>query len=89
MIRAAGFGATKTIEDFVFDHQFALRRDTIAHLATGVFRHAEVITLNGSTHRLRNTGIDTLPSARPEDLRPRTKTLSIAHSDDPGPRHSR
>ena len=29
-IRAAGFGATKTIEDFVFDHPPALKRDTIA-----------------------------------------------------------
>lgn len=35
--RAAGFGATKTIEDFVFDHQPGLKRDTIAHLATGTF----------------------------------------------------
>ena len=29
--------------------------------------HAEVITLKGASHRLRNTGIDTLPSARPEN----------------------
>ncbi len=35
--RAAGFGATKTIEDFVFDHQPGLKRDTIAHLGTGTF----------------------------------------------------
>lgn len=34
---AAGFGAAKTIEDFVFDHQPGLNRATIAHLATGAF----------------------------------------------------
>ena len=32
-IRAAGFPARKTIEDFVFDHQPAIKRDTITHLA--------------------------------------------------------
>jgi DNA replication protein DnaC len=33
-IRAARFPARKTIEDFDFDHQRSLKRDTIAHLAT-------------------------------------------------------
>jgi len=32
-----------------------------------IVHHAEVLTLKGSSHRLRNTGIDTLPSARAED----------------------
>jgi len=32
-----------------------------------IVHHAEVITLKGSSHRLRNTGIDTLPSARVEN----------------------
>lgn len=32
-IRAAGFPSRKTIEDFVFDHQPALKRDTVIHLA--------------------------------------------------------
>jgi DNA replication protein DnaC len=36
-IRAAGFPARKTIEDYVFDHQPALKRDTILHLAGGAF----------------------------------------------------
>ena len=46
--RAAGFGATKTIEDFVFDHQPGLRRDLIAHLATGTFlAKAENVVLLG------------------------------------------
>ena len=35
--RAAGFPARKSLEDFSFDHQPGLRRDTIAHLATGAF----------------------------------------------------
>jgi hypothetical protein len=33
--RAAGFPARKSLEDFNFDHQPGLKRDTIAHLATG------------------------------------------------------
>jgi DNA replication protein DnaC len=32
-----------------------------------IVHHAEVITLKGTSHRLRNTGIDTLPSARAEN----------------------
>jgi hypothetical protein len=32
----------------------------------GIVHHAEVIALKGSSLRLRNTGIDTLPSARAE-----------------------
>lgn len=47
-IRAAGFGPRKTIEDFIFDHQPGLKRDTIAHLATGVFvAKAENVVLLG------------------------------------------
>ena len=34
--RAAGFPARKSLEDFNFDHQPGLKRDTIAHLATGL-----------------------------------------------------
>jgi len=32
-----------------------------------IVHHADVITLKVSSHRLRNTGIDTLPSARAEN----------------------
>ena len=32
-----------------------------------IVHHADVITLKGSSYRLRNTGIDTLPSARAEN----------------------
>ena len=47
-IRAAGFGSAKTIEDFVFDHQPGLKRDLIAHLATGSFlAKAENVVLLG------------------------------------------
>jgi DNA replication protein DnaC len=31
-----------------------------------IIHHADVITLKGSSYRLRNTGIDTVPSARAE-----------------------
>lgn len=31
--RAAGFSAPKSLEDFSFDHQSGLERDTVAHLA--------------------------------------------------------
>jgi DNA replication protein DnaC len=34
-IRAAGFPARKTLEEFVFDHQPGVRRDDIAPLAVG------------------------------------------------------
>jgi len=61
--RAAGFGATKTIEDFVFDHQPGLKRDTIAHLGTGTFlAKAENVVLlgppgTGKTHLAIGLGI--------------------------------
>ena len=36
-IRAAGFTARKSMEDFNFEHQPAIKRETIAHLATAAF----------------------------------------------------
>ncbi|HEX3899467.1 MAG TPA: IS21-like element helper ATPase IstB, partial [Mycobacteriales bacterium] len=36
-IRGAGFPARKSIEEFSFDHQRSVKRDLIAHLATGAF----------------------------------------------------
>ncbi len=62
-IRAAGFGATKTIEDFVFDHHPGLKRDTIAHLGTGTFlaKAHNVVLLGppgtGKTHLAIGLGI--------------------------------
>ena len=70
-IRAAGFGATKTIEDFVFDHQPALKRDTIAHLATGVFlTKAENVVLlgppgTGKTHLAIGLGVKAAQARHP------------------------
>src|SRR3954451_19366103 len=51
--RAAGFGTAKTIEDFVFDHQPGLKRDLIAHLATGTFlsKAENVVLLGPPRHR--------------------------------------
>jgi DNA replication protein DnaC len=62
-IRAAGFDSRKTIEDFVFDHQPGLKRDTIAHLATGAFlsKAQNVVLLGppgtGKTHLAVGLGI--------------------------------
>ena len=54
--RAAGFPARKSLEDFSFDHQPGLKRETIARLATGAFlaEAANVVLLGppgtGKTH---------------------------------------
>ncbi len=62
-IRAAGFGTAKTIEDFAFDHQPGLKRDLIAHLATGTFlaKAENVVVLGppgtGKTHLAVGLGI--------------------------------
>lgn len=48
-IRTAHFPAIKTIEDFNLDHLPSLRRDVLAHLATGMFvPKAENVILLGS-----------------------------------------
>lgn len=52
---------------------FARRGDVFADRVVAaamidrIVHHADGITLKGSSHRLRNTGIDTLPSARTEN----------------------
>jgi len=62
-IRAAGFPGRKSIEDFTFDHQPALKRDTIAHLGTGTFlaEARNVVLLGppgtGKTHLATGLGI--------------------------------
>ncbi|MDQ4068878.1 MAG: IS21-like element helper ATPase IstB [Actinomycetota bacterium] len=62
-IRAARFPARKTIEDFDFDHQRSLRRDTISHLATLDFiaERSNVVFLGppgtGKTHLAIALGI--------------------------------
>jgi DNA replication protein DnaC len=62
-IRAAGFPARKAIEEFSFDHQPGLSRDTIAHLATSQFiaKAQNVVLLGppgtGKTHLPIGLGI--------------------------------
>jgi DNA replication protein DnaC len=62
-IRAAWFPARTSLEEFSFDHQPALRRDTIAHLATGSFlAEAKNVVLlgppgTGKTHLAIGLGI--------------------------------
>lgn len=61
--RAAGFPARKSLEDFNFDHQPAIKRDTLAHLATGAFlaEASNVVLLGppgtGKTHLATGLGI--------------------------------
>lgn len=69
-IRAAGFPARKTVEDFTFDHQPGLKRDTIAHLANGAFlNNAENVVLlgppgTGKTHLAIGLGIKAAQAGR-------------------------
>lgn len=62
-VRAARFPARKTLEDFDFDHQRSLKRDTIAHLGTLDFIAAKenVVFLGppgtGKTHLATGIGV--------------------------------
>jgi DNA replication protein DnaC len=62
-IRAAGFPARKSIDDFIFDHQPGLKRELITHLGTGAFLNdaGNVVLLGppgtGKTHLAIALGI--------------------------------
>lgn len=61
--RATGFPARRSLEDFSFDHQPGLKRDTIAHLATGAFltEASNIVLLGppgtGETHLATGLGL--------------------------------
>ena len=59
-IRAAGFPARKTLDEFVFDHQPGIRRDDLAPLAAGHYlaEHRNVVLLGppGTGKTLCETG---------------------------------
>lgn len=62
-IRAAGFPARKSLEEFTFEHQPGLKREQVAHLGTGVFlMEAKNVVLlgppgTGKTHLAIGLGI--------------------------------
>ncbi|MCK8675739.1 IS21-like element helper ATPase IstB [Rhodococcus sp. HM1] len=62
-IRSAGFPTRKSLEEFNFDHQPALNRETIAHLGTGMFltQARNVVLLGppgtGKTHLAIGLGV--------------------------------
>ena len=66
-IRTAHFPAVKTLEDFNLDHLPSLRRDVLAHLATGTFvaKAENVILLGppglGKTHLAIGLGRQSRP----------------------------
>ncbi len=47
-------------------HAALLSRSTAAAMIDRIVHHADVLTLKGASYRLRNRGIDTLPSIRTE-----------------------
>ncbi|ALE04596.1 DNA replication protein (plasmid) [Arthrobacter sp. ERGS1:01] len=61
--RVAGFPARKSLDDFNFEHQPGLKRDTLAHLATGAFlaEASNVVLLGppgtGKTHLATGLGL--------------------------------
>src|SRR6187200_777227 len=57
-IRAAGFPARKSVEEFDFDHNRGLKRDTIAHLGTWIsYRSRQRCLPRAAGHR-QNTPRD-------------------------------
>lgn len=62
-VRSAGFPTRKSLEEFNFDHQPAVRRETITHLGTGAFlaQARNVVLLGppgtGKTHLAIGLGI--------------------------------
>lgn len=66
-IRTAHFPQSKTLEDFNHDHLPSLRRDVLAHLATGTFvpKAENVILLGplgiGKTHLAIGLGVQGRP----------------------------
>jgi hypothetical protein len=72
--KAAGFPTRKTIEDFISDHQPALKRETIAHLTTGAFvATAQNVVLLGPP----GTGKTHLPSVS-ASKQPKPGTVSYS-----------
>jgi hypothetical protein len=87
--RAAGFPARKSLGDFSFDHQPALRRNTIAHLATGAFlTEASNIVLLGPPEpgkpTSRPAGATSLATGPPGPLRDRHRLGRPAPGRTPG-----
>jgi hypothetical protein len=92
-IRTAHLPAVKTLEDFNLDHPPSMRRDVLAHLATGTFvaKAENVILLGppgiGKTHLAIGLGVTPSPIGQRIKAPNRAWARSSWYGESPVPQH--